>query len=61
VGPGLRTALLVGGLVFVALFAAMTLAVALEHGISILVVVAVAVIAMLGLALVGALREPPDR
>jgi hypothetical protein len=61
VSPDLRTALLVGGLVFVALFAAMTVAVALEDGVTILVVLAVAIIAMLGLALLGALRNPPDR
>lgn len=59
--PDLRTALLIGGLVFVALFAAMTVAVALEDGVNVLVVLAVAIIAMLGLALSVALRNPPDR
>jgi hypothetical protein len=59
-GPDLRTALLVGGLAFVALFALMTLAVALEHGVNILIVVSIAIVAMLGLALVNALRDPPD-
>jgi len=53
--------LLVGGLAFVAVFAAMTLVVALEHGVSIVVVLSVGIILMLGLALIGALREPPDR
>jgi hypothetical protein len=61
VQPDLRTALLIGGLVFVALFAAMTVAVALEDGVNVLVVLAVAIIAMLGLALSVALRNPPDR
>jgi hypothetical protein len=61
VQPDLRTALLIGGLVFVALFAAMTVAVALEDGVNVLVVLAVAIIAMLGLALTVALRNPPDR
>ena len=56
----LRTVLLVGGLVFVALFAAMTVSVALADGITILVVASVAIIALLGLALVGALRGPRE-
>jgi hypothetical protein len=61
VRPNARTALLVGGLAFVAVFAAMTVVVALEHGVSIVVVLSVGIILMLGLALIGALREPPDR
>ncbi len=59
--PNARTVLLVGGLAFVAVFAAMTLVVALEHGVNIVVVLSVGIILMLGLALIGALREPPDR
>lgn len=59
-GPGLRTALLVGGLAFVALFALMTVSVAIERGVDVLVVVSVAIIAMLALALISALREPPE-
>ncbi len=58
--PGLRTALLLGGLLFVVLFAAMTLTVALNDGVTILVVASVVIIGMLGAALIGALRDPPD-
>ncbi len=59
--PKLRTAVLVGGLAFVALFAGMTLVAALEQGVNIVVVLSVAIILVLGLALIGALRDPPDR
>lgn len=59
-GPDLRTALLVGGLAFVALFALMTVSVAIEHGVDVLVVISVAIVGLLGLALIAALREPPD-
>ena len=59
--PKLRTAVLVGGLAFVALFAGMTLVAALEQGVNIVVVLSVAIILMLGLALIGALRDPPGR
>jgi hypothetical protein len=60
VSSDLRTALLVCGLVFVVLFAAMTLSVALKDGVTILIVASVAVIALLAVALIGALREPRD-
>jgi hypothetical protein len=59
--PRVRTAVLVGGLAFVALFAGMTLVAALEQGVNIVVVLSVAIILMLGLALIGALRDPPGR
>jgi hypothetical protein len=58
--PGLRTVLLLGGLLFVVLFAAMTLTVALTDGVTILVVTSVVIVGMLGAALIGALRDPPD-
>ena len=60
VNPDLRTALLVGGLLFVGLFAAMTLSVAIDDGVDILTFVAVAIIGMLALALIEAIRNPPD-
>ena len=55
----MRAALLAGGLVFVALFTAMTLSVAAENGVDALVVLALLIIAMLAIALIGALRNPP--
>ena len=58
--PGVRTALLAGGLVFIGLFAAMTIAVAIEFGFDIFTVVAALIILMLALPLIGALRNPPE-
>jgi hypothetical protein len=60
VDPDLRTALLIGGLIFVGLFAAMTIAVAVEFGFDVLTVAAGVIVLMLGLPLIGALRNPPD-
>jgi hypothetical protein len=60
VDPDLRTALLIGGLLFVALFAAMTVAVAVEYGADVLTVAAVVIVILLALPLIGALRNPPD-
>lgn len=58
--PDLRTALLIGGLIFVGLFAAMTIAVAVEFGFDVLTVAAGVIVVMLGLPLIGALRHPPE-
>jgi hypothetical protein len=60
VDPDLRTALLIGGLIFVGLFAAMTVAVAVEFGFDVLTVAAGVIVVLLGLPLIGALRHPPD-
>ena len=57
--PDLRTALLVGGLIFVGLFAAMTVSVVLEDGIDVLTVAATVIVVLLALPLIGALRHPP--
>jgi hypothetical protein len=59
VDPDLRNALLIGGLIFVGLFAAMTIAVALQFGFDVLSVAALIIIGMLTLPLIGALRNPP--
>jgi hypothetical protein len=58
--PDLRTALLAGGLVFCALFGLMTVVVAIEYGIDVFTFAAVAILTMLMLALIGAIRNPPD-
>ncbi len=55
----LRTALLVGGLIFVGVFAAMTIAVAVQFGFDVLTVAAGLIVLMLALPLIGALRNPP--
>jgi hypothetical protein len=60
VDPDLRNALLIGGLIFVGLFAAMTIAVAVEFGFDVLTVAAGVIVLLLGLPLIGALRNPPD-
>jgi hypothetical protein len=60
VDPSVRTALLAGGLVFVGLFAVMTVTVAIEFGVDIFTFVAALIILMLALPLIGALRNPPD-
>jgi hypothetical protein len=59
VDPDLRTALLVGGLIFVGVFAAMTVAVAVQYGFDVLTVAAGVIVVMLALPLIGALRNPP--
>jgi hypothetical protein len=61
VDPSLRTALLAGGLVFVGLFAVMTITVAIEYGVDVLTVAAGLIILMLALPLIGALLHPPDQ
>ena len=58
--PDLRNALLLGGLIFVGLFAAMTIAVAVEYGVDVLTVAAGVIVLLLALPLIGALRNPPD-
>ncbi len=57
--PDLRNALLIGGLIFVGLFAAMTVSVALEDGVTVLTVAAILIVVLLALPLIGSLRNPP--
>jgi hypothetical protein len=59
VDPDLRNALLIGGLIFIGLFAAMTIAVAVQYGVDVLTVAAIVIVVMLALPLIGALRNPP--
>ena len=54
-------AILAAALVFIALLAGLTIAVAVEHGPDILTVGSLLVLAMFGFGIVGALRNPPDR
>jgi hypothetical protein len=60
VDPDLRNALLIGGLIFVALFAGMTIAVAVQYGFDVLTVAAGVIVVLLVLPLIGALRDPPN-
>ena len=57
---GIRTALIWGGLIFCGLFAAMTAVVAIEYGVDIFTVAAIAILALLVPPLIGSLRNPPE-
>lgn len=55
-----RNASLVAALALIGLMAFLTLSVAIEHGVDVLVVVSLIVLAMLGFGVLGALTAPPD-
>lgn len=57
--PDLRNALLIGGLIFLGLFAAMTISVVAEQGLDVFTVAAFVIVGMLALPLISALRNPP--
>ena len=57
--PGTRTAILVAGVTFCGLFAALTIAVALSDGVTIFVVISLLIVAMIASGLIGAIRNPP--
>jgi hypothetical protein len=57
--PDVRTLLLAGGLVFCGLFAAMTVAVALEYGFDVFTVAAIGILLLIVPPLIGAMRNPP--
>jgi hypothetical protein len=54
-----RTVTLVGSLAFICLLAALTISVAVDEGVDILVIVSLIVIALLGFGVLGALSSPP--
>ncbi len=58
--PNVRSAILVAGLLFVILFAGMTLVVLAQDGLSILVVFSILIVGLLGVAIWGAINSPPD-
>jgi len=60
VDPGLRSAVLFGGLLFILFFAGMTLVVLAKDGLTILVVFALLIAGLLGVAIWGAINSPPD-
>jgi hypothetical protein len=56
-----RTVALIGSLAFICLLAALTISVAVDEGVDILVIVSLIVIALLGFGVVGALASAsPD-
>jgi hypothetical protein len=61
VDPNVRSAILFAGLLFVLLFAGMTLVVLAEDGLTILVVFSILIIGLLGVAIWGAINGPDDR
>lgn len=58
--PGMRTAILAGGLGFCLFFVFMTIAVAFDSSFDIFSVVSLVIIGMIVLGLIGAIRNPPD-
>lgn len=54
-----RTLVLGGSLAIICLLAFLTISVAVEHGVDILVVVSIVVLALLGFGVLGALGSPP--
>jgi len=59
--PNARSAILVAGLLFVILFAGMTLTVLAEDGLTILVFFSLLIVVLLGVAIWGAINSPDDR
>jgi hypothetical protein len=55
-----RNAALAAALALIGLLAFLTLSVAIEHGVDILVVVSLFILALLGFGVLGALTTPPD-
>jgi hypothetical protein len=55
-----RNAVLVAALLMIGMLAFLTLSVAIEHGVDVLVVLSLIVLAMLGFGVLGALTTPPD-
>ena len=54
-----RTLALVGSLAIICLLAFLTISVAIERGIDVLVVLSVIILALLGFGMLGALTSPP--
>ena len=55
-----RNAALVAALLLIGGLAFLTLSVAIEHGVDVLVILSLIVLAMLGFGVLGALTTPPD-
>lgn len=54
-----RTVALIGSLALICLLAALTISVAVDEGVDILVILSLIVIALLGFGVLGALASPP--
>ena len=53
--------MLAAALVFIAGFAFLTVAAPIEQGITVATVISIFILALLGIGIVGALRNPPSR
>jgi hypothetical protein len=58
--PGVRTALLAVGVTFCAFFALLTIGTIIEDGLDFLTVLSLAIVALLGIGLMGAILNPPE-
>lgn len=56
----MRTAVLTAALAMIGLLAFLTISDVADHGVDVLTVVSVLVLAMFAFGIVGALRQPPD-
>jgi hypothetical protein len=56
----MRSAFLLVALAFCLVFGGMTAAVAAQSGVDIFTVVSFLIVAMIGIGVIGALRNPPD-
>jgi hypothetical protein len=56
-----RTLALGGSLVIIGLLGFLTISVAVEHGVDVLVLVSLLILALLGFGVIGALTTPPDK
>lgn len=61
VGSTTRNLILIGGLMFCLLFGALTVSVAAENGVDALILLSFAIIVMVMLGIVGAIRNPPQK
>ena len=55
-----RTIALAASLALIGLLGVLTLSVAFEHGVDVLVIVSLVILALLGFGVVGALTQSPD-
>jgi hypothetical protein len=56
-----RNLALGGSLVIIGLLGFLTISVAVEHGVDVLVLVSLLILALLGFGVIGALTTPPNR
>ncbi len=56
-----RQAVLLAALAFIAFFAFLTVAAAFEQGVTLATVISAFILLLLGVGIVGALRNPPSR